>query len=46
MSKECLNIIENDFNTKKMTEKFIKFIKEFFLNIYSKDNFVCRNFIL
>ncbi len=30
MSKECLNIIENDFNTKKMTEKFIKFIKEFF----------------
>ena len=30
MSKECLNIIENDFNSKKMTEKFIKFLKEFF----------------
>ena len=39
MSKECLNIIENDFNTKKMTGKFIKFIKEF-SEIYSKDNFV------
>ena len=29
MSKECLNIVENDFNTKKMTEKFSKFVKEF-----------------
>ena len=29
MSKEYLNIVENEFNTKKMSEKFIKFIKEF-----------------
>ena len=29
MSKECLNITENDFNTTKMTEKFSKFVKEF-----------------
>ena len=29
MSKECLDIIENDFNTKKMTEKFIKFVRGF-----------------
>ena len=29
MSKECLNIVENDFNTKKMTEKFSKFVREF-----------------
>ena len=29
MSKECLNIVENDFNTTKMTEKFSKFIREF-----------------
>ena len=29
MSKECLNIVENDFNTKKMTEKFSKFVKDF-----------------
>ena len=29
MSKECLNIVENDFNTTKMTEKFTKFVREF-----------------
>ena len=29
MSKECLNVVENEFNTKKMTEKFSKFVKEF-----------------
>ena len=29
MSKECLNIVEKDFNTTKMTEKFSKFIREF-----------------
>ncbi len=29
MSKECLNVVENEFNTKKMSERFIRFIKEF-----------------
>ena len=29
MSKECLKIVENDFNTKKMTEKFNQFVKQF-----------------
>ncbi len=29
MSKECLNIVENDFNTTKMTEKFTKFVRDF-----------------
>ena len=29
MSKECLNIVDNDFNTTKMTEKFRKFVKKF-----------------
>ena len=29
MSKECLNIVENDFNTKTMSEKFSNFIREF-----------------
>lgn len=29
MSKECINIVENDFNTTKMTEKFTKFVRDF-----------------
>jgi len=29
MSKECLNIVENDFNTKTMSEKFSNFVREF-----------------
>ena len=29
MSKECLKIVESDFNTTKMTKKFTKFIKDF-----------------
>ena len=29
MLKEYLNIVENDFNTTKMTENFTKFVKEF-----------------
>jgi glycosyltransferase involved in cell wall biosynthesis len=29
MSKECLNIVENDFNTKTMSKKFSNFVRKF-----------------
>ena len=45
MSKECLNIVENEFNTKKMSEKFSKFVKSLCKICTSYNSFIYRYII-